>query len=379
MAQDKDTSNGKEPRGGTETAEKRGRKGEPGAVDLFDRGDITEFKAAAGGERRQSLRGFDDDYVDIVDYIVRSTHKIWEEGGMGLLYTHYGHNAAIHTPYGLTYGREDMLTSSIQFLSAFPDRRAYADDVIWTGSDGDGFHTSHRVISLGRNTGHSVYGPPTGRRIQIRGFANCFVKENRILEEWLVRDSLAMVRQLGFDPREVVDRLMAEDERRSLEPSYGPTDRVAGQTEPPPNPERAADGFDVEEFVRRSQNEIWNWRLFDRITDYYVPNYLCYTSSDRTIYGTGDFRAYVLAFISAFPDARFNVDHLYWVGNERDGYRVATRWTLIGTHDGPSAYGRPTGKPVNVMGVTHHRVQDGRFVQEWTVFDELAILKQLRG
>ncbi|MDX1413776.1 MAG: hypothetical protein R3293_06265, partial [Candidatus Promineifilaceae bacterium] len=36
--------------------------------------------ASANSGRRQELEGFDEDYVDIVDYIVRCTHKIWEEG-----------------------------------------------------------------------------------------------------------------------------------------------------------------------------------------------------------------------------------------------------------------------------------------------------------
>ena len=348
-------------------------------IDLYKKGDITKMMAEAGTGRKQSLRGFDEDYTDIVDYIVRCTHKIWDEGGMGLLYTHYAHNSVVHTPYGITYGREQMLTDSINTLSAFPDRQSFADEVIWTGNDEDGFHTSHRVIHLARNNGYSVYGPPTGRKINHLGIANCFVKENRIIEEWVVRDSLALVRQLGLDEYEVVDKLIAEDERKGIQPSYGRTERVVGQTEPPPNPEKSGDGFDIEEFIRRSHNEIWNWRLFNKITDYYVPNYLCYTSSERTIYGIGDFRAYVMAFIVAFPDAKLNIDHLYWLGDEREGYRVATRWTLVGTHDGPSMYGTPTGKPVNVMGITHHHVKDGRFVKEWTVFDELALLKQLRS
>ena len=378
MAQDKPSTEEKLPEEGGAATSAPPQEGTAN-IDLFKKGDIRKMMAEAGSGRRQSLQGFDEDYVDIVDYIVRCTHKIWEEGGMGLLYTHYAHNSVVHTPYGITYGREAMLTDSINTLSAFPDRRIYADDVIWTGNDVDGFHTSHRSTSIGRNTGYSIYGPPTGRKVLTRAIANCFVKENLISEEWLVRDALALVRQLGFDENEVVDRLLAEDERRGLQPSYGHPERVAGQTEPPPNPEKSRDGFDVEEFVRRSQNEIWNWRLFNKITDYYVPNYLCYTSSERTIYGIGDFRAYVMAFIVAFPDAKLNLDHLYWLGNERDGYRVATRWTLIGTHDGPSVYGTPTGKPVNIMGITHHLVKDGRFAKEWTVFDELALLKQLRG
>jgi hypothetical protein len=124
-----------------------------------------------------------------------------------------------------------------------------------------------------------------------------------ILEEWLIRDALSLVRQLGFDENTVVDRMLADDERRGVQPSYGQTERVAGQTQPPPNPEKTGSGFDVEWFVRRSLNEVWNWRLFNKITDDYAPNYLCYTSSDRTIYGIGGFRAYVMAFIAAFPDA----------------------------------------------------------------------------
>jgi predicted ester cyclase len=242
-----------------------------------------------------------------------------------------------------------------------------------------GFHTSHRVIGTGRNTGHSAYGPPTGRKVLTRTIANCYVKENMISEEWLVRDALSMVRQLGLDENAVVDRMLEADERKGAQPGHGPPERVAGQTTPPPNPEKTSGGFDVEFFVRRSLNEVWNWRRFDRIAEDYAPNYLCYTSSDRRIYGTGDYKAYVLAFIAAFPDARMDVDHLYWIGDERGGYRVATRWTLLGTHEGPSVYGAPTGRPVEVMGVTHHLVRDGRFVKEWTVFDELALLKQLRG
>ena len=83
--------------------------------------------------------------------------------------------------------------------------------------------------------------------------------------------------------------------------------------------------------------------------------------------------------MAAFPDARMDVDDLYWVGDEGEGHRVATRWTLTGTHDGPGAHGSPTGKAVRVMGITHHLIRGGRFVREWTVFDELALLKQVRG
>ena len=48
----------------------------PQITTVHDSVDISKLMNP-GTERRQSLRGFDDDYVDIVDYIVRCTHKIW--------------------------------------------------------------------------------------------------------------------------------------------------------------------------------------------------------------------------------------------------------------------------------------------------------------
>ena len=62
-----------------------------------------------GTELRQPMQGFDPDYVDIVDYIVRCTHKIWEEGAAGLVYTHYSHHATMFTADSFVYGREDWV------------------------------------------------------------------------------------------------------------------------------------------------------------------------------------------------------------------------------------------------------------------------------
>lgn len=352
-------------------------------TDLSRHPDITAMMRAAGSGQRQPMRGFDEDYVDIVDYIVRCTHKIWEEGGVGLLYTHYSHNPVVHTAYGITYGREEMITDTINTLAAFPNRRAFADDVIWSGNEDDGFHTSHRVTSIGHHTGYGRYGPPTGRRVFRRGIANCLVKENLIVEEWLVQDTMTVVRQLGLDPLEVVDEMIAEDRRNGVQPAFtyaqGHPQRTNGQSEPEPVPVATGEGFDVETFVRARLHEIWNWRLFNKIAEHFVPNYVCCTVPNRTLYGTGDYQAFVMALLVAFPDARFNIDHLYWNGDDKRGYRVMVRWSLIGTHRGPSVYGKPTGKPVHIMGISHHHVKDGKFVQEWTIFDELAILKQIRS
>ncbi|MDX1522663.1 MAG: ester cyclase [Anaerolineae bacterium] len=333
-----------------------------------------------GSERRQSMAGFDEDYVDIVDYIVRCTHKIWEERGIGLIYSHYAHNVVIHTTDGMTYGRDKVIADSLKTLSAFGDIRLFADDVIWSGNDKDGFHSSHRIGWTGHNTGYSIYGPPTGRKVTRFGIAHCFVKENRVVEEWISRDELALVRQLGFDEVELAKKMAAQDAARGVKSpkplNQGEVERLRGQVQPASYPP-PADEFDPEDFVRRSIHEIWNWRLLNKVKDYYVPNYFAHTSTNRQLYGLGDFKAYILARLAAFPDLVVLVDHICWLSNGPDGYRVATRWTLQGTHDGPGVYGEPTGKRIRLMGITHHEIQNGQFIREWSLFDEFALLKQL--
>jgi predicted ester cyclase len=90
-----------------------------------------------------------------------------------------------------------------------------------------------------------------------------------------------------------------------------------------------------------------------------------------------DYLGFIIALLVAFPDATLRIDHLYWLGNDDEGYRVAVRWTLQGTHHGPGLYGEPSGRRVNLMGISHYDVKNGKFVEEWTVFDEIALLRQL--
>ncbi|MBL8096184.1 MAG: ester cyclase [Anaerolineales bacterium] len=339
--------------------------------------DISQ-RLAPGRVRVQSLHGFDDDYTDIVDYIVKCTHKIWEEGAVGLIYTHYAHNVSIWTTSGLTYGREAIVESTLHSLAAFPNRRLFADAVIWSGDDTAGFHTSHRYTSVLKHTGHSWLGAPTGKWAVHSGIANCFVKENRIIEEWVAGDELGLTLQLGLDERAVVEKLLGGERREGATPrEYSLPERGVGQAAPAVYPPRSAGGFDVEDFVRRSLHEIWNWRLLNRIADVCAPDYICHTTRGRHLRGAAAYKAFVLSLLGAFSDAALTVEHFYALGDEASGYRTMTRWNLQGTHKGAGPYGDPTGQPFYLLGISHHTLKDGRFVEEWTYFDEVALLAQL--
>ena len=334
------------------------------------------------GGRRQPLHGFQDDYVDIVHYIIRCTHDIWEKGDVGLIYSHYSHNARVHSSEGMIYGRDQVVQNTLQNRATFPNLRAFADDVIWSGNETEGFYSSHRVYDVARHTGHSVYGPPTGRWVKHYTIADCLVLENRIVEEWLVYDNLAIIRQLGLDPFVYARSLAQRDADVGLGPrdTFGDVDHHPGQEPPPLEPDDSDNtegDTEPEAFMRRSLHDIWNRRMLGGLEHYYAPNVVLYTTGHRILHGRADYRYNLTALLAAFPDAHLLVDHTASVPNGADGFRVATRWTLLGTHTGPGWYGPPTGKRVRLMGITHSEIGQGRVVKEWLMYDEVALLKQL--
>jgi len=329
-------------------------------------------------QRRQPMRGFEDHYLDIVDYIVRATHRIWEEKDIGYIYDIYRQNVHMYDDSGLQYGRDRVVSETINTINAFPDRRIYADDVIWAGNEDVGFYTSHRVYSVGHNTGYSKFGPPTGRKLFKWGIANCSVLENEIYDEWVLYNEGSVLRQLGFDvftmARELGNRLEPDTVHDTR---FGEVERLPGQGKPPHFPARSPEVPEIEDFIRRAYHYIWNWRLLSRIDAAYAPTLRFHGVTDREYYGRGEYKSFVLSLLAMFPDLVFQIDDIYWMGNDRDGYEVALRWSIVGTHRGHGVYGPPTGRRVHLWGITQDIVKNGVIQEEWMLFNEFHVLQQI--
>ncbi len=342
---------------------------------VFDNRDIARY---APGERRMPMRGFEAEYTDIVDYIVRITHRIWEEKEVGYIYDTYQHNCLVHGSMGDAPGREGVVAATLEWLAAFPERRVYADDVIWSGNEDDGFHTSHLVTSVGYNLGYTMYGPPTGKKVLVRAIANCLAKENLIFEEWLLRDEICLINQLGYD----LDSVIEQQARTMLAQGALPLpvadpERMLGQYAPKPLPTRPEEGFDIEDFIRTTYHEVWNRRMLNQISKRYDLSHVCITNNNRKLQGPSERTIAILTLLAMVPDASVGVDQVYWTGNDTQGYHVAVRWTLSGTHSGYGYLGAPSGARVRVMCLSQHRVKHGSFMQEFTLLDEMAMRRQI--
>ena len=329
--------------------------------------------------RSQSLRGFDACYTDIVDYIVRCTHRIWDERDIGLIYTHYTHNAILYTATGAIYSREDVVRDTIQRLVTFPERRGMATQVIWRGNDVDGFYTSHYVTGAGRHTQYGQYGRPTGRTFNTRTVADCMIFENRIYREWMCTDSMAILTQLGIDPHGVAEGRAKEIFDKGLKAvDIGENRRLLGQYPPESKADLSIAHTDGEAQLLGWLHEIYNRRMFGKIRDVYAPNAQWHGTMMRELYGPAAVLHQTLALVGMMPDCAFMPQHICSVPCEEGGEKIAVRWVIEGHHLGYGSLGAPTGHRLFVLGFSHFHVVNGRIVDEWVVYDELAMLTQLK-
>ena len=131
-------------------------------------------------------------------------------------------------------GIKDVIANTLQTLHAFPDRRLIGQNVIWSNYGKEGFLSSHRVLSTATNLGDSNFGPATGNKINFRTVIDCAVTNNRIHEEWLVRDNLWIVTQLGINPEELARNMAktANQKMNYLQNTYGLCESMEGQFMP---------------------------------------------------------------------------------------------------------------------------------------------------
>lgn len=77
-------------------------------------------------------------------------------------------------------------------------------------------------------------------------------------------------------------------------------------------------------------------------------------------------------YVNAFPDFVITVEDMV-----AEGDRVMIRWRARGTHQGVLMGVPPTGKTVEMEGITFNRVADGKVVEQRENADMMGILQQI--
>ena len=174
------------------------------------------------------MKGFSDLFTDFPDYILGITQEIWEHRNIATLHNYYAKDIPVRSPGSIVFGNEGVIAATMATLAEFPDRRLLGEDIIWSGSPEKGMLSSHRILTTATHLGDGVYGKATGKKLQYRVIADCHAINNQINDEWLIRDQGAVVRQLGWDPKEYALDLIEREggAENCIQPFHPSIDKV---------------------------------------------------------------------------------------------------------------------------------------------------------
>ncbi len=317
------------------------------------------------------MKGFDAKFRDFPDYILGITKEIWEDRGIATLHRYYAPQIVVRSPASVVVGNDRVIGATMATLAEFPDRTLLGEDVIWCGTPEDGMLSSHRLLSTATHGADGAYGRATGKRLTYRIIADCHARNNQIDDEWLIRDQGAIVRQMGWDPRDFA------------------RDQIAREGGPEACPRPLTPETDLPgPYKGHGNDNAWGAQAADLLTRIMAADFAAIPATyDRaahleypggvTAHGPGEADRFWMSLRAAFPAAVFAIHHTIGRDDPMMPPRAAVRWSLWGKHDGWGAFGPPTGAPVHVLGITHVEWGPWGLRREFTLIDETAVWKQI--
>ncbi|WEK61751.1 MAG: ester cyclase [Candidatus Microbacterium colombiense] len=303
-------------------------------------------------------------YKDPDDFIREVTDLIWVDRSIHYIRENYEPDSIVHGGLGTSSNRDEVIEGSLMRISATPDRTGQAEDVIWEARGDDAFLSSHLVLS-----GHLQTGEFS------RTIANCLYRRGRMVEEWVVRDTLAGPLSRGEDLDEVASRQTFRGFSGSWnEPA--PADPVAqGDSGVRPDDHRA----EVETVIDLIQT-VWNDRDLQKVEKFFDRDLVLLTVGNRLVIRPEGYRRALLRLLESFPGGQFEIRDIQTNYDVRyAGLRVAVVWKFTGAYNGVPNYGPLTGKPVDIIGISQFTFHQGALVKEVRLWDDIAVRAQIQG
>lgn len=336
---------------------------------------------APSGKKVQSLKGFDEEFVDIVDYIIRITYRIWEQKNLGLCRDYYADYCPVHTLGGYSDSVEVVVQNTLKTIAAFPDRTLIGENVVWSIDDDEQYYSSHRITSVMTNKADSEFGPASGKTGRVTTIADCVCENNKIVYEWLMRDNGFLVKQLGisiedaakhqaqFPASDTFNQWINSEYARVIQQQS-----MLGST-------KCNVAAPYIAFAQHWIDTLFNQKNFGKLDQIYAVNAAVQWPGGRNTVGLVGINGLVTQWLSECPDAVATLDHIAVTYFDENHIDMAIRWSLAGIYNARTqAMQSFKGQPYFILGASHFRINTRdtlHISQEWTVFDEVAALTNL--
>ncbi len=131
--------------------------------------------------------------------------------------------------------------------------------------------------------------------------------------------------------------------------------------------------IDKVKMISRIADEMWNKGMIDIADDimhidakYYGPH------MPNGVGGMEDWKRAVRMYLTAFPDSHVTYEDLIDTAGT-----VIGRWSATGTNTGNLAGLPPSGKAINISGITIYKFKGNKIFAAWEQLDMLGMWQQL--
>lgn len=309
-------------------------------------------------------------YADPDEFIREVTDRIWVERDIEHIYDNYEPDSIVHGPGGTAVGVEQVVQGTTMRIATVPDHIGLAEDVVWEARGDNAFLSSHLVLGIDH-----VATPEGQKIVRSRTIANCLYREGRMVEEWVVRDSLAQCVQLGIETIEAARALPYVGYSGSFIESPPENVLVKGDSGPRENnfPEES-------QMVLDMMHNVWTRRNFRSMSEYFDRDVILNTVGDKTVVRPKAYQEDLLELVSGFPGCVFEIRDLQTNEETRyGGLRVAVTWKLKGNYSGIEIFGPLSGEDIEILGVSQFQIHRGKIIREVRVFDWVGIQAQIEA
>jgi steroid delta-isomerase-like uncharacterized protein len=130
--------------------------------------------------------------------------------------------------------------------------------------------------------------------------------------------------------------------------------------------------MDPDSLVRAWFREVWDEGREEAIDRLMAPDALVHGLGEAPIRGPKEFKPFFHTMRNALGDLEVHVTRTVVQGDT-----VAAHCHVVARHVGDALGAAATGKSVDFDGITIARVEDGKLVEGWNVFDFLRMYQQL--
>lgn len=125
--------------------------------------------------------------------------------------------------------------------------------------------------------------------------------------------------------------------------------------------------------VRVWVDSCWNQRDFEALRNLTYPQSTRYMNGVKVAEGATEIEAHLQLFFTAFPDLVITTEEIHY----KDSLAFL-QWNARGTNTGIFGEVRPTGKRININGLSHLKFSaEGKIIRESVYYNELELLQQL--